>query len=79
MLTDGFPAFLRDAVGASMTSAGLVAAVPQLGVAAVTAAGAVLADYMRGPAGCFTTQTTRCDLDMKFAGVDSEFASWPSN
>ena len=34
MLIDGFPAYLRDVNGASLTSAGLASAAPQVAVAA---------------------------------------------
>lgn len=51
MMIDGFPAYVRDVTGASMTSAGLASAVPQIAVAVLTTFGAVLADYLRGPRG----------------------------
>ena len=51
MLIDGFPAYLRDVNGASLTSAGLASAAPQVAVALLTTLGAVVADYLRGPRG----------------------------
>ena len=54
MLIDGFPAYMRDVTGASMTSAGLASAAPQLSVALLTTVGAVVADWLRGPKGMST-------------------------
>ena len=54
MLIDGFPAYMRDVAGASMTSAGLASAAPQLAVALLTALGAIAADWLRGPRGLST-------------------------
>jgi|EP01046_Picozoa_sp_COSAG06_P002850 hypothetical protein len=51
MLIDGFPAYLRDVNGASLTSAGLASAAPQVAVALLTTLGAVVADYLRGSRG----------------------------
>eukprot|EP01052_Picozoa_sp_SAG31_P004958 SAG31_NODE_212_length_20157_cov_9.648868_3_plen_122_part_00 len=60
MLIDGFPAYVRDVTGASITSAGLASAVPQFAVALLTSLGAELADYLRGPRGPdLSTQTVR--------------------
>ena len=61
MLIDGFPAYVRDVTGASMTSAGLASAVPQIAVALLTTLGAVAADYLRGPQGPggLSTRTVR--------------------
>eukprot|EP01047_Picozoa_sp_COSAG01_P052159 COSAG01_NODE_5459_length_4253_cov_13.146606_1_plen_523_part_00 len=49
MLIDGFPAYMRDVAGASMTSAGVASALPQLALAVLTAVGAMAADWLRGP------------------------------
>lgn len=60
MLIDGFPAYARDVAGASMTSAGLASALPQIAVALLTTLGAVAADYLRGPHGPgLSTRTVR--------------------
>ena len=61
MLIDGFPAYLRDVNGASLTSAGLASAAPQVAVALLTTLGAVVADYLRGPRGpgCLSTRAVR--------------------
>ena len=59
MLIDGFPAYMRDVAGASMTSAGLASALPNLALAALTTAGAVIADYLRGPRALATVTVRR--------------------
>ncbi len=58
MLVDGFPAYVRDVAGASMTSAGLAASLPQIAVALLTAVGAIVADYLRDGPG-LSTRTVR--------------------
>ena len=46
MLIDGFPAYMRDVTGASLTNAGLASAAPQLALVVLASFGAVMSDWL---------------------------------